>query len=332
MRTNDVTSQPDNRPACTTSSKGVTLIQVVPHRWLTATVAALSALLLLSPAFASAATKTSPRTSAKPAVKPSATKAATKKPAKATKNSKAKPATKPASPTTTKAIALPSTTIAAASVETPASTTVAIAPAAATVAPKTSTFKAEVWADNWFAMSVNGVKVGEDTVAITTEKSFNAETFTFTAAYPLTIAIEAKDFKQNDSGLEYIGKPNQQMGDGGLIAQITDVATGKVVAVTSASWQTLVIHRAPLNQSCVKDANPEKTCTFSSVAAPSQWTTSAFDDTPWKPATIWQAADVGPKDGYNTITWNPAAKFVWGSDLFIDNTVLLRLKISTAPI
>jgi hypothetical protein len=286
------------------------------HRWLAATVAGLSALTPFSPAVSSAAQKPKPRVAA-------------------AKLAKARPPTPPKSVPTTLPKAAQTPTTATGNVEAPAPTTATIP--VATTAPKPTstgtliTFKAEVWADNWFAMSVNGVLVGEDSVPITTEKSFNAETFTFTAAYPLTIAIEAKDFKQNDSGLEYIGKPNQQMGDGGLIAQITDVATGKLVAATNASWQTLVIHRAPLNQSCVKDANPEKTCTFSSIAAPSQWTTSAFDDTAWKPATIWQAADVGPKDGYNTITWNPAAKFVWGSDLFIDNTVLLRLKVNTAP-
>jgi hypothetical protein len=286
------------------------------YRWLATTVAGLSALTLFTPAVSPAAQKPKPRV-------------ATAKPAKA----RPPVPTKPVATTLVKAAQTPTT--ASGNVEAPASTTATIP--VATAAPKPTstgtpvTFKAEVWADNWFAMSVNGVQVGEDSVPITTEKSFNAETFTFTAAYPLTIAIEAKDFKQNDSGLEYIGKPNQQMGDGGLIAQITDMATGKIVAVTNANWQTLVIHRAPLNQSCVKDANPEKTCTFSSVAAPSQWTTSAFDDTSWKPATIWQAADVAPKDGYNTITWNPAAKFVWGSDLFIDNTILLRLQINIAP-
>jgi hypothetical protein len=287
------------------------------YRWLAATVAGLSALTLFTPAVSPAAQKPKSRvTSVKPA------------------NARPPAPPKPVPTTLIKAAQPPTTAPGNIEAVAPTKATVPVA----TTAPKPTTtgtpvtFKAEVWADNWFAMSVNGVLVGEDSVPITTEKSFNAETFTFVATYPLTIAIEAKDFKQNDSGLEYIGKPNQQMGDGGLIAQITDVASGKVVAVTNASWQTLVIHRAPLNQSCVKDANPEKTCTFSSVAAPSQWTTSAFDDTSWKPATIWQAADVGPKDGYNTITWNPAAKFVWGSDLFIDNTVLLRLKISTAPI
>ena len=43
------------------------------------------------------------------------------------------------------------------------------APAHAVVAKKVS-FQAEVWADNWFALYVNGKKVGEDSTPITTEK------------------------------------------------------------------------------------------------------------------------------------------------------------------
>jgi hypothetical protein len=186
------------------------------------------------------------------------------------------------------------------------------------------TFKAEVWADNWFSMSVNGVIVGEDSVPITTERSFNAETFTFAATSPLTIAIEAKDFKQDDSGLEYIGKPNQQMGDGGVIVQVTDVASGKVVAATTAAWKTLVVHRAPLDTTCEKDAEPLKTCTFSSTPKPSNWTTPSFDDSAWEAATVWSEANVNPRGGYDEITWNQTAELVWGPDLHIDNTVLLR--------
>lgn len=199
-------------------------------------------------------------------------------------------------------------------------------------ATATSTFRAEVWADNWFAMSVNGTKVGEDSVPITTERSFNAETFIFKATYPLTIAIEVKDFKETDSGIEYIGQGKQQMGDGGLIAQITDTSTGKVVAVTNENWKTLVIHRAPLNTSCEKDPDPETTCQFESVDAPAKWTTAAFDDRAWTKATAWSASEVKPKDGYNKVSWNRSAKLVWGTDLKVDNTVLLRVKVGrTTP-
>jgi hypothetical protein len=194
--------------------------------------------------------------------------------------------------------------------------------------PGASQFKAEVWADNWFSMFVNGVAAGEDSVPITTERSFNSETFTFTATYPFTLAVVAKDFKQTNSGIEYIGKPNQQMGDGGFIAQITDTTSGKVVAMTDASWKTLSIQRAPLNPSCEHDPEPDKTCQSLVLAEPANWTAADFNDGAWTSPTIWSAAEVGPKDGYNNITWNPSAKFVWATDLHIDNTILLRLKVT----
>lgn len=188
-------------------------------------------------------------------------------------------------------------------------------------------FKAEVWADNWFALYVNGELVGEDSVPITTERSFNAETITFTAAYPLTIAIEAKDFKETDSGLEYIGERNQQMGDGGIIAQITDLGTGQIVAVTNGAWRVLVIHRAPLNPECEKASNPDTACRFEKAEAPAGWTSADFDTTAWEPATEWTESAVRPKDGYNRIEWDKSARLIWGSDLEVDNTVLLRLTV-----
>ena len=193
-----------------------------------------------------------------------------------------------------------------------------------------SEFVAEVWADNWFALYVNGELVGEDSTPITTERSFNAETITFTATYPLTVAIEAKDFKETDSGIEYIGKRNQQMGDGGLIAQITDVRTGGVVAVTNGNWRLKVIHRAPLNPECEKARDPDTACRFERLVAPPGWASADFDDGSWSAATEWAAADVRPKDGYNKIKWDGAARLIWGSDLEVDNTILLRLTVEAA--
>jgi hypothetical protein len=190
-----------------------------------------------------------------------------------------------------------------------------------------SSFTAEVWADNWFALYANGELVGEDSVPITTERSFNAETITFDATYPLTIAIEAKDFKETDSGIEYIGQNSQQMGDGGLIVQITDAATGEVITVTDDSWATLVIHRAPLNTDCERDPDPDTTCLSEILGAPEDWTAAVFDDSEWVAATVWAEADVGPKDGYDQIDWDESARLVWGSDLEVDNAVLLRTVI-----
>ena len=117
------------------------------------------------------------------------------------------------------------------------------------------TFSADVWADNWFEMRINGEQVAEDSVPITTERSFNAESFEFEAERPFVIGLVAKDFKENDTGLEYIGTGRQQMGDGGVILQIKDAA-GETVAVSNADWQCLVIHTAPLDKSCEGEANP----------------------------------------------------------------------------
>ena len=187
-------------------------------------------------------------------------------------------------------------------------------------------FTIEVWADNWMAVYVDGALIGEDSVSITTERSFNSETFTFEAAYPFTMAIEAKDYRETDSGLEYIGANNQQMGDGGIIAQVKD-SSGAVVAVTSGDWDSLVVHRAPLNTDCEDDADPNSTCEYEISEYPADWTATSFDSSGWPTATVWTAADVEPKIGYDDISWDSSAQLIWGTDLEVDNTVLLRTVI-----
>lgn len=195
---------------------------------------------------------------------------------------------------------------------------------ASTPTARSSTFTAEVWADNWFALYVNGKKVGEDSVSITTERSFNSDRLTFTATYPLTIGLVGKDYMQDDSGLEYIGTNRQQMGDGGIIAQITDNKTGKIVAVTGSNWRTLVLQAAPINPTCVTSANPIAECTSSTTPEPAGWAKPSYSVKSWPRATAYTPQQVGVKDGYNTIRWAPTAKLIWGSDLKRDNTILFR--------
>ncbi len=229
--------------------------------------------------------------------------------------------------------------VAACSADAAVTTTSAPAAPAPTTAPAPATtdssavgapvtFTAQVWADNWFSLYVNGELVGEDSVPITTERSFNAETITFTATYPLTIAMVTKDFKQDESGLEYIGTDRQQMGDGGFIAQITDTSTGKVVATTTTGWRGLVVHRAPLNADCLSSADPSTDCQHEITPEPTDWTSPTFDDSAWTAAIQYTAAEVGPKDGYDTITWSPAAELIWSGDLKIDNTILWRATVT----
>ncbi len=202
------------------------------------------------------------------------------------------------------------------------------APTEPVVAPEGS-FAADVWADNWFALSVNGGQVAIDSVPITTERSFNAESFTFPAERPFVLALEAKDFKENDSGLEYIGTDRQQMGDGGVIVQVRN-SRGETVAVTNDGWKCLVIHHAPVEKSCAQEANPipgEGACAYEASDAPEGWTTLDFDDSAWPAATIHSGADVSPKDGYDEITWDSTAQLIWGPDLQTDNTILCRFVV-----
>lgn len=191
------------------------------------------------------------------------------------------------------------------------------------------TFTADVWADNWFAMHIDGVPVAEDSVPITTERSFNAESFRFEAQRPFVIGLIAKDFKENDSGLEYIGTRRQQMGDGGVIAQIRDAA-GRTVAVTDAAWQCLVVHTAPLDKACADAPDPvagEGACAFETVDTPAGWDRPGFDASAWPAAVVYSARAVRPKGGYDAIRWSPAAKLIWGPDLEQSNTILCRFTV-----
>jgi hypothetical protein len=200
---------------------------------------------------------------------------------------------------------------------------------AAATAISADTFSADVWADNWFEMRINGVQVAQDSVPITTERSFNAESFIFEAQRPFVIGLMAKDFKENDTGLEYIGTRRQQMGDGGVILQIMDAA-GDLVAVSSADWSCLVIHTAPLDKSCESDADPvagQGACGFDASSEPDGWDSVDFDATDWPAADVYSEREVSPKDGYDEITWDASADLIWGPDLEQSNTVLCRLTV-----
>jgi phosphatidylethanolamine-binding protein (PEBP) family uncharacterized protein len=198
--------------------------------------------------------------------------------------------------------------------------------------PKSSTFQAEVWVDNWFALYINGKKVGEDSVPITTTKSFNSEKIKFTASYPFTVGIIAKDYTENSSGLEYIGKQNQQIGDAGVVLQIRDLASGKIVSTTDKSWKTLLVNKAPLNAECVTSKNPIQDCKFANTAIPAKWATNTFKDSKWENAIEFTEKEVGVKDGYFDIDWSSSSKLIWTSDLKLDNSILVRKTVVSPAI
>lgn len=188
----------------------------------------------------------------------------------------------------------------------------------------------DVWADNWFEMYVDGERALQDSVPITTERSFNAETATFQVTLPAQIAFMAMDFQENDSGLEYIGTQRQQMGDGGFIAQFRDAATGRLLGATDSSMRCMVIHRAPADRSCAREASPvagQGACAFAAANPPANWTSASFDDSAWPYASEHSAAEVRPKDGYDQIQWDGSAQLIWSDDLVQDNTILCRMTL-----
>ncbi len=193
------------------------------------------------------------------------------------------------------------------------------------------TFVADVWADNWFSFHLGEALILEDSVPITTERSFNAESFRFRANYPLQLNFIVMDFKENDTGLEYIGQNNQQMGDGGFIAQFRDETTGQIIAITNNSWRCLVVHQAPIDKSCESSTNPvagDGPCGFERRDPPANWRTTAFNDGSWSLATEYTTDQVDPKHGYEAVEWDDSAHLIWTEDLEQDNTLLCRLTVA----
>ena len=189
------------------------------------------------------------------------------------------------------------------------------------------TIKADIWADNWFALYAGDKLIKEDSIAYNTERSFNAESFLFDIALPANLSIILKDFKENDTGLEYIGTNRQQIGDGGAKAQFFDAESDQLIAVSDDSWQCIAIHQAPIDSSCVRSSNPEQDCQAIIKTEPGDWKSRNFDAGDWPNAIIHSAQAVQPRGGYDNISWRPEARLIWADDLEFDNTVLCRFTI-----
>lgn len=186
------------------------------------------------------------------------------------------------------------------------------------------TINVQLWADNWFEFYVEGEVVKTDPVPVTTERSFNAEVFSFEANLPAQIAVHIMDFKEDDSGFEYIGSRRQQMGDGGFLAEFRD-ASSNLVAVTDSDWVCKVIHQAPLNPSCASDTS---SCQANILPEPAGWTEASFDDSDWPNAIVHSSQAVRPHGGYSNYSWQSETKIIWGEDLEVDNTLLCRFTLS----
>jgi hypothetical protein len=197
--------------------------------------------------------------------------------------------------------------------------------------PMAGRFTAQVGADNWFSLCVGETRVGEDSVPVITERSFNAETLSFSASYAFVLNVIVKDYKQNHTDLEYTSLTNQQTGDSEFIVQVTDTTTGKVVAASGRAVKCTAIYKAPLRSAYATEASPTlASCGATFVEPPASCKAASVGACGWLGASVYSAAEVGVKDGYNIIAWDASAKLICSAYFKVNNPLLCKLSVNSS--
>jgi hypothetical protein len=168
------------------------------------------------------------------------------------------------------------------------------------------TITLNAYADNWCAIFINGKLVAVDAIDFLPHNQISVRIL---PEYPMTIAVLAKDNAEPATGLEYGNK----IGDAGFILKLGDGT------VTNATWKAKAFFRGPLNSTI---ANP----VVERTALPARWYATDFDDSSWERATEYTAERVGPDGDYVAADFT-GAKFIWTSDLNLDNTVVFRTTV-----
>lgn len=168
------------------------------------------------------------------------------------------------------------------------------------------TVHVDVYADNWFAMFINGELVAVDSIKFTPH---NVQSFDILPEYPMTIAILAKDNADGNTGMEY----GDHVGDGGFIVKFSDGTP------SNAKWKAMNFFKGPLNRDT---KNPKVIHT----PLPEGWWKIGFDDRQWPFAMEYTEERVNPKEPFYKADFS-GAKFIWSEDLDLDNTVILRTVI-----
>lgn len=173
------------------------------------------------------------------------------------------------------------------------------------------TIKANVYADNWFQMYINGELVAVDSIKFIPH---NVVSVDLLPTYPMTIAVMAKDNADPKTGMEYA---NTNIGDAGFILKFSDGT------VTHAGWKAKSFSHGPVNRD-TKNPRVENT------PIPDNWYATDFNDSDWSNATEYTEDEVGPKQPYYDSDFK-GAKFIWTRDIALDNTVIFRHHVATSP-
>ena len=190
-----------------------------------------------------------------------------------------------------------------------------------------------LFADNYFELYINGVLTGVDAVPFT---PFNSAVVKFRVSRPYTIAVKLVDWEENPGlGSEINNGNNYHPGDGGFIAQFSDGT------VTDETWKTQVFYIAPIQDlntvmelsdgtRSTAAASLTPTCNSNCYGVhyptPVDWMNENFNETGWVSASLYTAAQVTNQaafKNFETTAW-PDARFIWTSNLILDNLVLAR--------
>lgn len=168
------------------------------------------------------------------------------------------------------------------------------------------TIRVNVYADNWFALYINGRLTAVDSIPFTPHNVISVDLL---PEYPMTIAVLAKDNADPQTGLEY----GDQIGDGGFVIKFSDGT------VSNATWKAKSFFRGPLRGDT---RNPQVEYT----PLPANWFAVDFDDRDWPQATEYSVGRVNPKQPYHEADFK-GATFIWTENLDLDNTVVFRTRI-----
>ncbi len=173
------------------------------------------------------------------------------------------------------------------------------------------TIKANVYADNSFMLWINGELVAVDSIAFVPHNAISVDIL---PQYPMTIAVMAKDFSDEKTGLEW---NNTQIGDGGFVMKLGDGTA------TNGEWKAKKVFWGPIDGD-MENPRTER------IALPEGWNQPDFDDSDWGRATVFTAEQVRPQQPYRDYDF-AGAEFIWSEDLELDNTVLFRYRVESPP-
>lgn len=208
---------------------------------------------------------------------------------------------------------------------------------------------AYVFADNYFEMYINGTPVGKDKVPFT---QFNSSLMRFRVKQPFVAAMLAVDWEEAMGlGTEANGPAAYHAGDGGLVAVFTD-STGKIISVTDKQWKAQTYYTAPIKDlRCPTETGSLRLSDRCSTADSSDgnlwyglhwersagWEQPGYNDAGWPNAYEYANSTIGVdnKLAYTHFTdifdnSGTDAKFIWSSNVILDNEVLMRHTVGSS--